>query len=1120
MSSLNKFLSRFNQATIQRSVNYVQNIDLETLDIMTEGNTTIAYAQVEGTDYYDTTIHYHSLLDRLTETDCSCPVGNNCKHAAALARFFYTEHLHRTPLNSGQNSSPKEKQENNQLLREAQNWLTNFKKYLGEAQPSLNTAAAQQNHLIYILNQKMHSHKIELEVQKVRRNKKGEIRDANQYTSYDNILNQRLKLSESARAIFVQIYFYAKLNESLDHFNGHLDFSGMSLPQFKNIIDSGLVYWQQHQNPALQWTDERYDLESIWQNDIRPQMEKLELYIVDQQQRHIPLREATHLQIIQTDPLCYIDTEQQVIGQLNCTFPAKILDHLLTMPAMPVALLGTFDQIIKVLPDTITLPQPKSLQEMPVMTGQPIPILRFGSFALYEQRLHDPQYAFAEIEFEYPAGRITAGTTNQSFTGLYQANTVKQQRDLEQENKYIAQLKQMLPSFTWAKNIKQLPQAIFQQEALDNVIAVAVQDWMQCLLPENQFESQGWRVEHTAQSMFNLELGQNMQLSLEDSSYQQNWFEVGFSIQDAKGQKHDLIQLLSNIIQQTPQLLESKYIERLDEHHYFKIMLQPDQPQLAIPFREIKPVLLYLKDILEQPESRHIDRYDASQLLGLQHQLGMQWQGNQRLQGFADKLKQGYQQYLPTPQGFQGELRGYQQQGLAWLQFLRETEHGGILADDMGLGKTAQTLAHILLEKQAGRLQQPALIIAPTSLMQNWFKEARKFTPDLKVLIIHGPQRHALFEQISQYDIVLSTYPLLSRDEEYFLQHQYHLLILDEAQNIKNPRAKAAQVVRQLPATHRLCLTGTPMENHLGELWSLFYFLMPGFLYSQDIFNKKYRNPIEKQHNQQKRAKLVARIQPFMLRRLKTDVAKELPPKTTIEVNIEMNDQQAKLYEAVRATMQSNIRQIIAEKGFKRSQIQILDALLKLRQVCCHPSLLKLDSVDTQNAVSAKFEHLMTMVEEMLEEGRRILIFSQFTSMLQLIEDGLKQKNIPLVKLTGQTKKRDEVITAFQTEQVPVFLISLKAGGVGLNLTAADTVIHFDPWWNPAAEDQASDRAWRIGQDKPVFVYKLITNHSIEEKILDLQQHKAQLAQSILSHDQQDEVKLSDENVMQLFEQF
>ena len=293
---------------------------------------------------------------------------------------------------------------------------------------------------------------------------------------------------------------------------------------------------------------------------------------------------------------------------------------------------------------------------------------------------------------------------------------------------------------------------------------------------------------------------------------------------------------------------------------------------------------------------------------------------------------------------------------------------------------------------------------------------------------------------------------------------------------------------------------------------------MPGFLYSQELFNKKYRNPIEKHADINIKNKLVSRVKPFMLRRLKTEVAKELPEKTTIEVNIDMNEQQSKLYEAVRATMQKNIRELIQAKGFHRSQIQILSALLKLRQVCCHPSLLDLDQVKSQNVESAKLEQLLEMVQGMVEEGRKILIFSQFTTMLQLIENHLKTLKIKSVKLTGQTKKRDEVITAFQSGDIPVFLISLKAGGVGLNLTAADTVIHYDPWWNPAAEDQASDRAWRIGQDKPVFVYKLITNQSIEEKILALQHRKADLAKSILSIDHENEVKLSEDDVMSLLD--
>lgn len=317
------------------------------------------------------------------------------------------------------------------------------------------------------------------------------------------------------------------------------------------------------------------------------------------------------------------------------------------------------------------------------------------------------------------------------------------------------------------------------------------------------------------------------------------------------------------------------------------------------------------------------------------------------------------------------------------------------------------------------------------------------------------------------------------------------------------------------------------MENHLGELWSLFYFLMPGFLGSQDVFNKNYRHPIEKKGDQHKRKKLINRVKPFMLRRLKTDVVKELPPKTTIEVNIDMNNEQSKLYEAVRATMQHSIKRIIAQKGFKRSQIQILDALLKLRQVCCHPSLLNLDSLPKdkkptkyKTMKSAKLDYLIEMVVDMVSEGRKILIFSQFTSMLALIEEQLIVQKIDFTTLTGQTKKRNEAIDAFQTGQVPVFLISLKAGGVGLNLTTADTVIHYDPWWNPAAEDQASDRAWRIGQDKPVFVYKLITNQSIEEKIIDMQKNKAELAKSILSTDHEGEVKLSENELLGLFEKF
>ncbi|AOA56920.1 DEAD/DEAH box helicase [Acinetobacter larvae] len=1118
MRNLNNFLSCFNKATIQRSASYVEQIDLSTLDIMTENDITFVYAQIEGTDYYDTTIFYHSVLDRLVDTDCSCPVGIHCKHAAALARLFYEYYLNQKQSSSSLLSSPSHAEVDLQYMQ-AESWLNQFKYKIQDLVADNTQHNITDSKLIYIFNRKKHSTQIDVSLQKVRRNKQGEIRETTRYDVYENIINGRLKVSEAEKDLFLELYFYNNLNSKNRYFSTELDISGILQPQLQHFIQNAEAYWEKHQNPRLQWSDQAYHLEFSWHNDIVANSEKLELYLIDQEQHRVLLKDCNHFHLIMSKPLCYLDSLQHRIGAIHSPYPTALIQQLLNMPAIPLNLLGQFQDIISSQLQHSPLPEPKALQSLPTITGEAIPILRFGGYRHLELKLAEYQIVFVEVEFEYPAGRIKANHAEESFISHQQQQPVRQQRDIKQEQHMIQQLQQSIPTLVWTKD-----HPIFKKTQLDlaqfnNVLIGPHHDCLDQLIPVNHIEQLGWKIEHSAQSALNLQAITNLEWSLQDSA-QNDWFDIGVTIQDQQGQQHDLITLLAQLTKHYPQFLDSDYLETVDDSSIISIAIAPDQPKLAITLQHIKPIFYYLKEILQQPENRRVDRYDAYQLLDLNdHHLGMSWQSSERLQAFAKSLKQGYQNSIATPQGFQAELRPYQQQGLAWLQFLRETAHGGILADDMGLGKTAQTLAHILLEHQAGRLDgKPALIIAPTSLMQNWFKEAQKFTPELKVLILQGSQRHHLFTEIPAHHIVLSTYPLLSRDEEHLMQHQYHLLILDEAQNIKNPRAKAAQIARQLPAQHRLCLTGTPMENHLGELWSLFHFLMPGFLYSQEMFNKKFRHPIEKQADSKTKNLLVSRIKPFMLRRLKTDVATELPEKTTIEVDISMNTQQEKLYEAVRATMQKNIREIIAEKGFERSQIQILDALLKLRQVCCHPSLLKLDSLQTTTTASAKLDQLLEMVTAMLEEGRRILIFSQFTSMLHIIEQALQAQNVPLVKLTGQTKKREQAIDAFQSGQVPVFLISLKAGGVGLNLTSADTVIHYDPWWNPAAEEQASDRAWRIGQDKPVFVYKLITSQSIEEKIIQMQKNKAQLTRSILSIDQQDDIKLSEDDIMQLFD--
>ena len=382
------------------------------------------------------------------------------------------------------------------------------------------------------------------------------------------------------------------------------------------------------------------------------------------------------------------------------------------------------------------------------------------------------------------------------------------------------------------------------------------------------------------------------------------------------------------------------------------------------------------------------------------------------------------------------------------------------------------------------------------SLLGNWQREAARFCPDLKTHIHHGLSRHETAQELCAFDVVITAYSLLSRDREMWLEVPWHMLVLDEAQNIKNANTNAAQVVSEIPAVHRLCLSGTPIENHLGELWSQFHFLMPGFLGSQRRFTELFRNPIERQGSTEKLSQLRDRITPFMLRRTKDLVASELPPKIETLMPVPLEGQQADLYETIRLGMEKTVREALSTQGLGKSQITILDALLKLRQVCCDPRLLKL-SAASQVRESAKLTQLLDMLPEMVAEGRKILLFSQFTEMLGLIEKALPELGIPWVKLTGQSKNRDAIIDKFTSGEVPLFLISLKAGGVGLNLPQADTVIHYDPWWNPAVENQATDRAHRIGQTKNVWVVKLVAQGTIEERMLALQERKAQLAQDM-----------------------
>ncbi|HEU5443723.1 MAG TPA: DEAD/DEAH box helicase, partial [Steroidobacteraceae bacterium] len=415
--------------------------------------------------------------------------------------------------------------------------------------------------------------------------------------------------------------------------------------------------------------------------------------------------------------------------------------------------------------------------------------------------------------------------------------------------------------------------------------------------------------------------------------------------------------------------------------------------------------------------------------------------------------------------------------------------------DDMGLGKTVQTLAHLVLEKEAGRLRKPALIVAPVSALANWEQEIKRLAPALRQLTLHGPARRARFGAIAGADVVITGYPQLQLDTELLLAQDFYMVILDEAQMVKNPRAKVSQAARALRAEHHLCLTGTPVENHLGELWSLFAFAEPRLLGDERQFQRRYRVPIEQGADRLRAEALAARLGPCLLRRTKDAVARELPPKSEFVETIVLDERQRDFYDAIRLASHRRIREILERQGVERNQITILDALLKLRQACCDPRLLA--GAPDETIPSAKLEWLAAALPELVAEGRRILLFSQFTSMLRLIEAKVRELAIPYCLLTGKTRERAAVVERFQSGGTPLFLISLKAGGTALNLTAADTVIHYDPWWNPAAEAQASDRAHRIGQTRPVFIYKLIAQNTVEEKMLALQEEKRALAAGV-----------------------
>jgi superfamily II DNA or RNA helicase len=818
--------------------------------------------------------------------------------------------------------------------------------------------------------------------------------------------------------------------------------------------------------------------------------------------------------MLPTDPPWYIDNLSCGPLDLNRGGVDISLAELQALVAQAPALTGNdkrrVSQLLLAHGLQQLMPLPQPLTQRMRDDVQPKPFLLLDSVQMADgalQRWHD----YAVLSFDYDGERVSFDPAQRVVRQVGDVTEVIA-RDAEAEAQALATLAALGFRKPATPPLNGLAGAL-QLESQAHWLRFAEGDL-------DALSDSGWRLQKSNKYRYDVVAVEDWYAEIDEPAEAGNaWFELELGI--VVNQKRvPLLPVLVQLIRSAPTDFNPDVLAAHADADQMLATL-PDGLRVALPWGRLKPILgalgeLYFSDKIKNKV--RLSTLDAGRLEELARGTALRWFGGEQLRETGRKLSLfGSVQKVAAPAGLQATLRDYQADGLAWMQFLREYDLAGILADDMGLGKTVQTLAHILVEKEAGRLTSPALVIAPTSLMTNWQDEAARFAPGLRVLLLQGKERLELFDQIDQADLVLTTYALLPRDEEKLREHKYHLVILDESHYIKNNRSKAAQSAGLLNSRHRLCLTGTPLENHLGELWSQFHFLLPGLLGDEKTFNSQFRHPIERQDDPLRRALLNRRIKPFLLRRTKDNVAKELPPKTEMVRKVELSGAQRDLYETVRLAMDKKVRDEIDKKGVARSQIVILEALLKLRQVCCDPRLVKALPSKKLASGSAKLIDLMQMVDDLLEEGRKILVFSQFTSMLALIEEELNARRIPYALLTGDTKDRAAQVAAFQQGAVPIFLISLKAGGVGLNLTAADTVIHYDPWWNPAAENQATDRAWRIGQDKPVFVYKLIAKGTLEEKIQLLQQKKSDLAQSILAEGESHKMVLTQDDLQAIF---
>jgi superfamily II DNA or RNA helicase len=1043
--------------------------------------------QVQGTQRRPYRVQVRFEEDENLEIDgeCTCPVGFDCKHLAAL-------------LMAGLALLPKEPAS---VRPELVQWLEGFQARHGE-EPRKSPKPKSNGALAYVIATSYRGG-AQVELYKARLTPEGTIRSiAEPWNNVEAALVKPMKfLTEEDLGILRGLW----IGRGREDYGGFVPRGAGGAALLEKIIATGRAYVASTSGPSITPLLLRAGAARAGDLSWQPQ-ESGRLRCV------LTTQPASTMQLC-TDPLWYIDERSAEAGVVTCPWPIPPITDLLAMPPISREEAALVSAVLQQIAPQLPVPATPDEASVRVIDTEPVPILTLHSVPLYATSWRASPQAMldvASVSFEYGPLKIEA--TSDARLRRIDGEVVQVKRRLESEQRRLLELRRI--------GLKKIPaQRLYSPQPLpEGLLGFEDAEFWPSFVADVllSLRAGGWRCVMTDEFRFNVIAIDAIEGSVREAG--DGWFDLdmGITVGDRTVRLEPLLQ---ELFRRDRRWLSGGLEHIQDEE---AIDLKTDRGErLRLVAGRLKLLVRILIDLFD-PEARsepslRVSPWDAARLDALDQLGRWQFHGDASIRELAQRLRSsaGVGE-VPVPRGLKTALRDYQRRGLSWLQYLREHALAGVLADDMGLGKTVQALAHILVEFEAGRLDRPALIIVPTTLIHTWREEAQRLAPSLSVLDLQGAARKDRFARIGAHQLVLTTYPLLWRDHAALAEHEYHLLILDESQYVKNATTQSAGAIRALRARHRLCLTGTPLENHLGELWAQFDFLLPGFLGTHKDFTQRWRTPIEKRSDSVRRELLARRIRPFVLRRRKDEVASELPPKTTIIRSVQLGGAQRDLYETVRAAMQERVRAAIRAQGLARSHIIVLDALLKLRQVCCDPRLVKLGKA-ARTEESSKLNLLLEMLPELIEEGRRILLFSQFTGMLALIGAALERAKISYLTLTGDTTDRVTPIKCFARGEASVFLISLKAGGVGLNLTAADTVIHYDPWWNPATENQATDRAHRIGQDKPVFVYKLIAAGSIEEKILALQERKAVLAESILSADAADAVKFSAHDLEALF---